>query len=289
MFRIFRQILLPVSIVVTLLSCSCSRQTTSEARPLNELSREQLRIFLKGFMGDWRDDTDESRDIPSPSAQQPVPADATFIDLPAPDNLALGTMSLAQVVRQRRSLRDYALTALTMEELSFLLWCTQGVSSFEQDAAGNIESQFRTVPSGGSRHPFETYLLINRVEGLSPGLYRFMPFGHKLCLLRKSGELATRAEAICYGQPFVGQAAVVFIWSAVPYRTEWRYGYISHRMIAIEAGHLCQNLCLAAESIGGGACAILGYSQAHMDALLGVDGENEFTVYMATVGKDPER
>jgi len=77
----------------------------------------------------------------------------------------------------------------------------------------------------------------------------------------------------------------MFVWATVPERTEWKYGYIAHRMIAIEAGHVCQNLYLAAESIDAGACAMLGYSQPHMDALIGVDGKDEFTIYTAAVGK----
>ena len=87
------------------------------------------------------------------------------------------------------------------------------------------------------------------------------------------------------GQIFVGQAAVAFIWSVIPYRTEWRYAGVSHKAVAIDSGHLCQNLYLACEGIGAGTCAIGAYDQAKMDALIGVDGEDEFVIYMAPVGK----
>jgi SagB-type dehydrogenase family enzyme len=264
---------------------SCCPAKSDSVKSLGELPREQLRTFLKGHVGDWRGETDQSQGKPPPPVQRPIPEDATFIDLPSPGTITVGRIPLVQAIKQRRSLREYAPTPISQEELSFLLWSTQGVSSYEQAADGNIVGQFRTVPSGGSRHPFETYLLINRVEGLVPGLYRFMPFGHKLCLLQASTALPDALQTACYGQAFPGKAAVVFVWSAVPERTEWRYGYIAHRMIAMDAGHVCQNLYLSAESIGAGTCAMLGYSQPHMDALIGVDGRDEFTIYMAAVGK----
>lgn len=271
-----------------IMTIGCSQRPQKVPKALNELneqSSEQLRLFLRGFTGDWRTGTDQNRGLEAPPAQTPLPQDARIIDLPPPDSLNMGTMTLDQAIRQRRSRREYTETPLTLEALSYLLWSTQGVSSFEQDSAGRIVSQYRTVPSGGSRHPFETYLIIQRVKGLKPGIYRFLPFGHKLALLRADEEFQQAAMTACYDQPFAGEAAVLFVWAAVPYRTEWKYGCIAHRMIAMEAGHICQNLYLAAESIDAGACALLGYSQPHMDALIGVDGKDEFTVYMAAVGK----
>jgi len=271
--------------VFSILTIGCTPDSQHSPEALNEMPTRQLRMFLRGFTGDWRTNTDKNRGIEAPPAQTPLPQDAKIIDLPAPNSLKMKTMTLDQAIRQRRSRREYTQTPLTLKELSYMLWCTQGVSSFEQNSAGSIVSQYRTVPSGGSRHPFETYLLVQRVKGLKPGLYRFLPFGHKLALLRNDKEFQQAAMTACYDQPFVGEAAVIFVWVAVPYRTEWKYGCISHRMIAIEAGHICQNLYLAAESIEAGACALLGYSQPHMDALIGVDGKDEFTVYMATLGK----
>jgi len=87
------------------------------------------------------------------------------------------------------------------------------------------------------------------------------------------------------GQAFVGRAAVVFIWTTIPYRMEWRYGMAAHKVIAMDAGHVCQNLYLACEAIGAGTCAIAAYHRERMDELLRIDGENEFTIYLAPVGK----
>ena len=223
---------------------------------------------------------DQQKGVEAPPMQKATAAGAKLIDLVAADDLRVGDMPLVEVIRRRRSRRSFTAGALTLEELSFLLWATQGVS------AGS--PRLRTAPSAGARHPLETYLSIHRVAGLAAGVYRYLPLDHKLCLLYADDELPGKLTEACRGQKFVGDSAVVFIWTALPYRTEWRYSIIAHKMIAIDAGHVCQNLYLAAESIGAGTCGIGAYDHGKMDALLandGVDGYNEFTVYAAAVGR----
>jgi SagB-type dehydrogenase family enzyme len=226
-------------------------------------------------------ETDQKKKIPPPPFQKPYPQDATLIDLVAPQDLTVGTMPLIEAIRRRKSRRKFTAEPLTLEELSFLLWATQGV----RQVTGDGVATRRTVPSAGSRHPFETYLFVRRVDGLDPGLYRYLPLDHKLCFLYADAGLAKKVNDACRDQRFVGNSAVAFFWTAIPYRTEWRYSIISHKVIALDAGHVCQNLYLASEAIGGGTCAIGAYDQDKMDALLGVDGVEEFTVYVAPVGK----
>ena len=125
------------------------------------------------------------------------------------------------------------------------------------------------------------------MTGVAPGLYRYLPLDHKLCLLSTEPDLAARVHAASRDQ-FVLDSAATFIWTALPYRSEWRYAVLAHKMIAVDIGHVCENLYLAAESIGAGTCAIGAYDQARIDAVLGVDGVDgvdEFTIYMAPVGK----
>jgi SagB-type dehydrogenase family enzyme len=243
------------------------------------------REFLKaGPWDEWlKFETDQRKGIPAPPPQKSHAGDALLIDLVAPEDLTVGQMPLVEAIRRRRSHRTYTPQPLTLEELSFLLWATQGISRVVE-GNGRIVRTLRTVPSGGARHPFETYLLVNRVEGLAPGLYRYLPVEHKLILLSTDADLVDRVHAASRNQ-FVKESAVTFIWTAIPYRTEWRYSMLSPKIIAQDSGHLCQNLYLASEAIGAGACAIGAYDQAGIDPILGVDGEEEFTVYMAPVGK----
>jgi SagB-type dehydrogenase family enzyme len=191
-------------------------------------------------------------------------------------------MSVRQAIKQRRSHRSFTKESLTLEELSFLLWATQGIEQINTHE-GRIVRTLRTVPSGGARHPFETYLLVRRVEGLVPGLYRYLPVEHKLYVVRDK-DLTEEAHEATRGQ-FLRQSAVVFVWTVVPYRTEWRYTFLSAKIIAQDSGHVCQNLYLACEAIGAGTCAIGAYDQDKIDPILGVDGVEEFTVYVAPVGK----
>ena len=80
-------------------------------------------------------------------------------------------------------------------------------------------------------------------------------------------------------------APVIFLWSVIPYRTEWRYAYESDKVIAIDAGHLCQNLYFACEALDCGTCAVGAYDQKTLDSALGLDGTDEFVIYCAPVGK----
>jgi SagB-type dehydrogenase family enzyme len=221
--------------------------------------------------------SDQSKGVPAPQQQKPCPAGGRVVDLVPRERMSVGRMPLIDAVTGRRSRRKYAEQPLSMEDISFLLWVTQGVREH-----GEIRS-FRTVPSGGSRHGFETYLYTQRVDGLEEGLYRYQPLDHRLCLLRSDAGMREALKAALNGQGW--NSAAVFVWTAVPYRTEWRYPVVAGKIIALDAGHVCQNLYLACESIGCGTCAIGAYDQEKLDAFLGVDGEEELAVYAAPVGR----
>ncbi len=100
-------------------------------------------------------------------------------------------------------------------------------------------------------------------------------------------DIASRLVNATLGQAVAGKAAATFVWAAIPERMEWRYGLAAHKVIALDAGHVCQNLYLTCEAIGAGTCAIAAFDQEAMDRLIGVDGQNEFTVYLAPVGMLP--
>jgi SagB-type dehydrogenase family enzyme len=215
-----------------------------------------------------------------PPVQKPVPADATVIGLPPHALWNIPACDLQTAIANRQSHRKFTREPLTLIELSFLLWASQGIRKVLHEAA-----VLRTVPSAGCRHPFETYLVIMNVDGLKQGIYRYLPLENALVFLKSLSNLQGHLTAATHGQSFAGQAAVTFIWSVIPERTEWRYAEASYKVIALDAGHVCQNLYLACEAISAGTCAIAAYNQTLVDALLGVDGEEEFSVYLAPVGK----
>jgi len=183
-------------------------------------------------------------------------------------------------MRQRRSGRRFSDSPLSLEELSFLLWATQGVDRIVADGKATL----RTVPSGGARHPFETYIAAHRVTSLDPGVYRYLPLEHALISECRRDDMSEALTDAALGQAFVGDCAATFIWTAVPYRCEWRYPTEAAKLILQDSGHLCQNLYLACEAIGCRACAIGAYDQAAMDDFLDIDGDDELVVYLAPVG-----
>ena len=225
--------------------------------------------------------TDQHQGIDPPPVQKPPIPEQELIDLPGQEAWVdfRGT-DLLDAINNRKSHRRFKAGPLSLAELAFLLWSTQGIKA--ELASG---SALRTVPSAGCRHAFETYLLVSNVEGLEAGIYRYLPIEHALVLERKDEDLVEKLPPATLGQTFIAAAPVTFAWTVLPYRTEWRYTIAAHRVILMDVGHLCQNLYLACEAVGCGTCAIAAYHQDLMDQLLGVDGIDEFTIYLAPVGK----
>lgn len=224
--------------------------------------------------------TDQQRGLSPPPIQKPVREDAALVDLAPISGSSLGDMPVREAIARRASRRQYTGESLTISELAYLLWSTQGI----RHKVHGTHSVTRNVPSAGARHPFETYILANTIMDLPFGLYRYLPLSHQLYQLKTTPELTKEIHQASYMQ-YVLKSAGVFIWTVIPYRTAWRYGPLAPKLIAQDSGHVCQNLYLACESITLGTCAIGAYNQEKMDQILEVDGETEFTIYMATVGK----
>ncbi len=224
---------------------------------------------------------DQQLKKPQPYYEIPLESDLPLISLPKPEEIGLESYSLRKAIEERKSIRRYSEDSLSLEELSYLLWLTQGVKFVNQKRKVTA----RTVPSAGCRHPFETYLSINRVDGLVPGLYRFVASEHKLVALRMDDDFNAELTEACLEQHQVATSAVTFIWAAVPYRTIWRYSERSYRYLYLDAGHVCQNLYLAAESINCGVCAIGAFDDDDIDALLGCNPPEMFVIYLASLGR----
>jgi len=226
-------------------------------------------------------ETDQDKKLPQPDIQKPYRESDLLIDLCPAKDFDKIQVNFIDTINKRKSRRKYSESPITFYELSFMLWCTQGIRRL----VNNGHTTLRTVPSSEARHPFETYIIINNVESLNPGLYRYLPLEHKLVFEGKIPDIKERLDKATVNQKFISNSAVTFVWAAVPYRSEWSFPDDAYKMIAIDVGHVCQNLYLAAEAVGAGICAVAAYDQDKMDALIGVDGKEEFTVYLAAVGR----
>ena len=247
------------------------------------MSYPQQRSFMKSeFAQSVHKVSDQAKKVPYPPLQKPIPEGSpVLIDLPDPAEASLQEMDFTELLKKRQSWRKFNLDPLNLVELSYLLFATQGLLA----EIGEGYASRRTVPSAGARHPYETYLAVNRVEGLKSGTYRYLPFSHQLLLLEETDQLPGLLTEANLGQKFVGNAPVALAWSCIPYRAEWRYMDHAHKNILLDAGHICQNLYLAVTVLGLGTCAIGAYDQAAMDAIFELDGDDEYVVYLAPVGK----
>jgi SagB-type dehydrogenase family enzyme len=238
------------------------------------------REFIKKTQYQYLDPSAQSRGRPQPPLELEIYKNGRLIELPAPETFAIPPLDLQTAIERRSSVRKYTRASLTLEELSYLLWCTQGIKEIIPGSA-----TFRTVPSAGARHALETYLLVNNIDTLPSGLYWFSAMRHGLILIDDSDHLADQLAAACRGQRFVAQSAVTFIWTASIYRMTWRYSERGYRYFFLDAGHVCQNLYLAAEAIDCGVCGIAAFTDEAVNEFLQIDGEEQFTLYLATVGK----
>ncbi len=256
-------------------------------------SFDSNRAFMKsGFDLPERDFvSDQDRGLPSPAVEKAIDSNLRIIELPAVDKNIIKHSDLYSCLNNRRSRRKYTDEPITLEELSFLLWSTQGVQKVVPAYKNTGHITLRPVPSAGGRHSYETYLAVNNVAGLEKGIYIYLPLEHKLAFCHSVDNLPDKL-AYAYGgenyqneSKWFGEAPVVFVWSCIPYRGEWRYHCEAHRLMLLDIGHVCQNLYLACEGIGFGTCAIAAYIQKAFDELLGIDGQDEYVVYIAAVGK----
>lgn len=255
---------------------------------MDEIIRSN-RDFMKGYFVEDFDDpandfnsSDQQKGVKPPPLQKG--GDERYgpaVSLPEFNESILMEPNILKIMRQRRSRRRFSEMPLSLRELSYLLWATQGVKQVDQNGVWAL----RTVPSAGARHPYETYLIVNRVNDLDSRVYLYLPLTHQVVPVPCGPDLRKRVYQASYKEKFVADAPVCFVWSCIPYRGEWRYNRKSHKSMLLDAGHICHSLYLASESVGCGTCAIGGYYQSGFDDLLGLDGENEFVVYLAAVGK----
>ena len=202
--------------------------------------------------------------------------DAPRIKLPAPERS--GGMPVWEAIGGRRSVRDFGGISMSAASLSQLLWASQGVTRVMGEYA------LRSAPSAGALYPVETYLSIQKVEGIGPGIYHYDVREHALELLRP-GDFRAAVAGAALDQGFLAEAAVVFAWTAVFARSKWKYKERAYRYVYLDAGHIAQNLALAAVALGLGSCQIAALYDDEVNAVLGIDGKEESIIYMTAVGR----
>jgi SagB-type dehydrogenase family enzyme len=213
-----------------------------------------------------------TKEAPAPFKAYPG---ARTVPLPPPPST--GGMTLWEVLSKRRSGRTYADSPLSAQDLSCLLWAACGATR------QNGDYLLRTAPSAGALYPIETYVGIRKVVGVSGGLYHYAVRDHALALLRE-GDFSDELAGTALDQTMVGDAGVVFLWTAVFGRSTVKYLERAYRYVYLDAGHIAENLLLASTARGLSACPIAALYDDEVNAILGIDGDEESILYMASVG-----
>ncbi len=238
----------------------------------------------KGIGDRYQEETKYSRDGMAGSAFESVPRAAPYKQYP--DAVKTVSLRLPQhlpradfwsTLAERRSHRDFSHEPLSLEQLSLLVFASQGFTGKEN---GYL---FRAAPSAGALYPVETYICVNRVTELDAGMYHLDIVGQSLELI-SPGDHARKLERACLGQEIVAACAAVFVWTALPGRSKWKYRERAYRYIYMDAGHIGENLYLAASALGLGCCTIGAFFDSEVNTLIGVDGHEESTVYLGAVG-----
>jgi SagB-type dehydrogenase family enzyme len=232
-------------------------------------SFQQETKYKRGHLPAWHLDW---RSKPETNKQYPT---APKVQLEPPKEE--GGAPLWEVIRRRRSVRHFTDETVTKSELSQLLWAAQGIN--------HPEYGFRTAPSAGALYPIETYLVVNSVDQINPGVYHYAVDRHELEQLR-AGDFRLQVAQSALDQEMAYHANVVLIWTAVFARSKWKYKQRAYRYIYLDAGHIAQNVALAAVTQNLGSCPVGALYDDEVNALLGVDGTEESVVYMTVVGKE---
>lgn len=208
-----------------------------------------------------------------------LPFQGNTLELPDPKSVETQPIDLTQAIEKRKSERVFLDKPLSQNALSYLLWATQGVKEIDQGET------FRTVPSAGARHAFETYVLSHKIEGLEPGLYRYLALSHKLGIVDQSPEISNRISQATLQPDLIETSAVTFLWTAVVNRMTWRYGERGYRYLHLDAGHVGHSLYLAVQAVGCNTCTSAAFNDDDLNRALGLDGVQHFAIYFGSVGK----
>jgi SagB-type dehydrogenase family enzyme len=201
--------------------------------------------------------------------------EAPKIDL-GPPSTEGGTPLWTAIVK-RRSFRNFKDQPLSKKDISQLLWATQGITRRAMDF------EFRACPSAGALYPVETYLVLNNVTDINPGIYHYAIQSHNLEQLQK-GDFRLKIAQAALDQDMAFAAGAVFVWTALFARAKWKYEQRAYRYVYLDAGHIAQNCALAAVALDLGTCQIAALYDEEVNVLLGIDGQEESVLYMSVVG-----
>jgi SagB-type dehydrogenase family enzyme len=194
-----------------------------------------------------------------------------------PNQFREATINFNEVLKRRKSTRSFSTKPLNKIDLAFLLWASTGIQRTQHDY------EFRTAPSAGALYPIETYIASNNVEEIEKGIYHYNIKNHLLEEINL-GDFGDNISHAALNQKMCKTSAAVFIWTAIFERSKWKYSQRAYRYIYLDAGHIAQNLALAATSISCGSCQVGAFFDNEINSIVGIDGVEESAIYLSVVG-----
>jgi len=183
-------------------------------------------------------------------------------------------ISVEETLLKRRSVRNYTDEALTLQEVSQLLWAAQGIT----DPSGK-----RTAPSAGALYPLEIYVVVGNVKDVARGVYKYEPQQHELVRVLDGEQRKALAEA-ALNQQSIAQGAIDIVITAIYERTTKKYSDRGIRYVHMEAGHAAQSVYLQAVAMNLGTVVIGAFYDDQVKEVLNLP-ENEEPLYIMPVGR----
>ncbi|OFX83626.1 MAG: nitroreductase [Bacteroidetes bacterium GWF2_33_16] len=209
-----------------------------------------------------------------------IQLNSSTIKLPSP--VLKGTVSIEETLLNRRSVREFKKDALTIQQVSQILWAAYGITK-EMNSPPFLRGGFKTAPSAGALYPLEIYLVVGNVNGLSKGIYKYLPEGHQLLRIYDNDVRNELSEA-ALNQEFINQAPVSLVYSAVFERTTKKYGKRGReRYVCMDMGHSAENVCLQAVALGLGTCAVGAFDDTMVKNVIMMPNEEE-PLYILPIG-----
>lgn len=200
------------------------------------------------------------------------------VDLPA--DAAPQDISLFQTMRARVSVRSFSQSRISLKEMATILFYGYGVTRMME----SVPRGLRTVPSAGALYPLEVYVHTSRLENHPPGIYHYNPEEHCLRLIQAGDATEVVRQSIVQPDILAHATACIFI-TAIFERSTFKYQDRGYRFALIEAGHAAQNINLVACGLGMASVNIGGFYDREIDALLGLDGVTQSTLYIIAIGR----
>ncbi len=203
-----------------------------------------------------------------------------MIKLPAPK--LKSSVSVEETMLNRRSIRDFKPDALSLEQVSQVLWAAYGITK-EMSTPSFLRGGLKTAPSAGALYPLEIYVVIGNVKGLEKGIYKYLPEGHFLMKTYDQDVRKELAEA-ALNQEFIEQAPISLFYSAVFSRTTKKYKSRGReRYVCMDLGHSAENVCLQVVAMGLGTCAVGAFEDRMVSNVMMIPDEEE-PLYIMPIG-----